>query len=110
MSDTDWQTKIRNKISSCIYGLYYYELPERNINTERDMVNSIMEAILPLQQELIAAAEREAKPRTWWVTNHDTNTKVAGPFTTSDDAAVCREQLEKRESHHNYWIQQEGQQ
>lgn len=57
-----------------------------------------------VQSQQLAPAER-----TWWVTNHDApedSKWVAGPFTTDSDAAVCREHLERRESHRNYWLEQ----
>lgn len=45
------------------------------------------------------------EPR-WWVVDHTTDTKYAGPFTTAADAGKARTILERfDESDRNYWIQ-----
>jgi hypothetical protein len=35
---------------------------------------------------------------------HDACTVVEGPFTTQDDAVLCRSAIEAREGHHQYYI------
>lgn len=63
-----------------------------------------------LMIELLMTRYEQSRNREWWVTRHDgpknaAIMKIAGPFTTSEDAGVARQQLEKAESHHNYWIE-----
>lgn len=47
--------------------------------------------------------------RKWWVTNHDApieSKRVSGPYTSSADAGLARDILEKFEDNHNYWIEE----
>lgn len=54
---------------------------------------------------LLNRSRIEAPPASWWVTDHDNDRKVAGPFTTDSDAGKARAILEKFEDHHNYWLE-----
>lgn len=44
----------------------------------------------------------------WYVTTgffwHDACSVIEGPFTTQDDAMLCRTAIEKLEGHHQYYV------
>lgn len=54
-------------------------------------------------------SRHEQRRRSWWVTNKDAtidNQRVSGPYSTSEDAALARQIIEKHSGDHTFWLEQ----